>query len=272
MALTGDETYGTVIPGFVTDADGNLSVTTDTGSVQWREGFLRDLDGRLVVAEAGGIMQDGLLRTAGGALCVTTGSVTQEGTVIPGLPTDDEGRVCVVNDGLAANGRYPGFKFDSGKLCVTGLITTVYAESWDAAGVAGWDQVDGIVTRTTTGPHTAPGALEVKFVDSTPTPVCFSPIFDASDVSQVAFWAKRVGTLPDSVYVVLSELDVGESEIASHPLGTLTTSISTSWTEYTYPLGDWTTGVKGRLFFVSNLQVWGANFVTIDDVLVEGSP
>lgn len=52
MALTGTETYGTVVPGFVTDADGRLIVTAEDDGTEFGTvvpGFLTDADGRLVV-------------------------------------------------------------------------------------------------------------------------------------------------------------------------------------------------------------------------------
>lgn len=55
MALTGTETFGTVIPGFVTDEDGRLVVTTDPDELVYGEiipGFVTDTDGRLVVVNA----------------------------------------------------------------------------------------------------------------------------------------------------------------------------------------------------------------------------
>lgn len=121
MTLSENETFGTVVPGFVTDADGNLSVTTDDTDATWQTGFLRDPDGRLVVALESGLWQDGFLRTVGGALCVTTDAPTQEGRIVPGFPTDDDGLICVANDGTPAMGLYPGFYLSDDALAVTGL-------------------------------------------------------------------------------------------------------------------------------------------------------
>lgn len=69
MALAEGETFGTVVPGFVTDADGNLSLA-DTGT-QWLNGFWRDDDGRLAY--------------------VDTPDGTEFGTVVPGFLTDADG-------------------------------------------------------------------------------------------------------------------------------------------------------------------------------------
>lgn len=125
MALTASETFGTIVPGFVTDTNGNLSVTTTPDSTRFGSvvpGFLTDADGRLVVEEASGDWSGGFIRTANGALSVTTGSVTDQGTKVPGFPTDADGLLCVTNDGTpAASSVFPGFMFDNGKLCVTGM-------------------------------------------------------------------------------------------------------------------------------------------------------
>jgi hypothetical protein len=52
MALSESETFGTVVPGFVTDTNGNLAVTTDDSEAQYGvvPGFITDADGRLVVS------------------------------------------------------------------------------------------------------------------------------------------------------------------------------------------------------------------------------
>ena len=52
MALSGDEVFGTKVPGFVTDTDGRLVVTTAPDEIVEGEhvaGFVTDTDGRLVI-------------------------------------------------------------------------------------------------------------------------------------------------------------------------------------------------------------------------------
>ena len=122
MGLIGTEAWD---KGFIRDSSGNLSVTTTPDSTTFGAvvpGFLTDADGRLVVAESSGDWNGGFIRTTTGALCVTTGTVTDQGTKVPGFPTDANGLLCVANDGTpAASSVFPGFMFDNGKLCVTGM-------------------------------------------------------------------------------------------------------------------------------------------------------
>lgn len=212
MALTETETFGTVVPGFVTDLDGNLAVTTDDSEVRWREGFLRDLDGRLVVAEAEGIMQDGFLRTPGGALCVTTGSVTRQGTKIPGFPTDDDGLICVANDGSPGAGVFPGFRFDGGKLCVTGLGPGppgfLYAEGFEE-GIGGWTDVFESSELAQDTDYFYAGAASLLIESEGPAVSVCSPAFACETVTggQVVI-SKAPGSDPwDGPMVVLAETD-----------------------------------------------------------------
>jgi hypothetical protein len=231
VALTETETYGTVVPGFVTDLDGNLAVTTDDSQVQWREGFLRDLDGRLVVAEEEGIWQDGFLRTAGGALCVTTGEVTQHGTKIPGYPTDDDGLICVVNDGSPAFGLYPGFMFDGGKLCVTGLGSEpppgviLYEESFtDDDGE--WSGVT--VARVTDQYQSAPASLKASI---TGEGNFFSPNFDSGDGNmKLKAWVMSPNWTGGDIVIALADFDGGGA------FGPVT--LTDTWQQVTVPTTD----------------------------------
>lgn len=190
MALTGDETYGTVIAGFVTDADGNLSVTTDANGATWQGGFLRDPDGRLVVAETTGTPQGGYVRTDTGALCVSTGTVTDQGSKVAGLPTDANGVLVVVNDGTpAASSIFSRFRFDNGKLCVTGLAPP---EPYRAAVIstAGSDLdlywrlgVGGTVDQSSNGRNgTAAGGVTIGGANSlVPSETDKATLFDGTD-------------------------------------------------------------------------------------------
>ncbi len=98
MALTASETFGTVVPGFVTDLDGNLAITTTTTGATYGvvPGFVTDADGRLIV-EADPVEAEwdgGFLKTAAGYLAVTTDSSPVYG-VVPGFATNVEGYLCV---------------------------------------------------------------------------------------------------------------------------------------------------------------------------------
>jgi hypothetical protein len=98
MALTASETFGTIVPGFVTDLDGNLAVTTTTTGATYGvvPGFVTDPDGRLIIevdpAEAE--WDGGFLRTAAGYLAVTVETSPSYG-IVPGFATNLEGYLCV---------------------------------------------------------------------------------------------------------------------------------------------------------------------------------
>jgi hypothetical protein len=98
MALAEAETFGEVVPGFVTDLDGNLAVTTETASTSSNivHGFTTDLDGRLVVVvdPAEVSWQGGFLRTEEGFLAVTVAAEPVYG-VVPGFATDSSGLLAV---------------------------------------------------------------------------------------------------------------------------------------------------------------------------------
>lgn len=193
--------------------------------------------------------------------------------MIPGLPTDNEGRICVVNDGLAANGYYPGFKFAGGKLCVTGLAAvTLYTETWDV-DLAGWTGNFELLTRTTTNPHSAPGALVVSFQDLQTDPIAQSPAFSATNIASVEVWYRVSGTMPDNVDYAILEMDVTEAVLAIHPVGTIATGGPTTWTQATHGSVSFTSGgVKAAIVFIGTNNTWSGAGPVIDDVLVEGSP
>lgn len=98
MALTASETFGTVVPGFVTDLDGNLAVTTTTTGATSTvvPGFATDADGRLIVVvdPASTTWQGGFLRTDEGFLGVTTAADPTYG-VVAGFVTDASGLLAV---------------------------------------------------------------------------------------------------------------------------------------------------------------------------------
>lgn len=94
MALTETETFGTVVPGFVTDTDGNLAVAespaeTSTGIVH---GFVTDTDGRLAVEvdPASASWDRGFLRTEDGYLAITATGTPEYG-IVPGFASDAAG-------------------------------------------------------------------------------------------------------------------------------------------------------------------------------------
>ena len=124
MALTASETFGTVVPGFVTDLDGNLVVTTTTTGAT-REvvaGFVTDADGRLIVSvdPVTVTWQEGFLRTPEGYLAVTTDASPDYG-IIPGFVTDSAGYLSV--DAADSPSWKTGFLRNANdNLSVTGLV------------------------------------------------------------------------------------------------------------------------------------------------------
>jgi hypothetical protein len=94
VALTSEETFGTVVPGFVTNLDGDLSVTTDDTGAGYGivPGFLTDPDGRLVVTETttDAEFDGGFARSPDGALIIAQSGTPVYG-VIPGFGTTAEG-------------------------------------------------------------------------------------------------------------------------------------------------------------------------------------
>ena len=124
MALTESETFGTVVPGFVTDLDGNLVVTTDDSEARYGvvPGFITDEDGRLVVSvdPAEYYWSGGFLRTEEGYLAVTT-EAEPVFEVVPGFATDETGLLSVEAEDSADWDT--GFLRNANKnLSVTGLV------------------------------------------------------------------------------------------------------------------------------------------------------
>lgn len=106
MALTGDETFGTVVPGFVTDADGHLvtvSVNDGTPFGQVVPGFLTDIDGRLYVSapEVDAEFEGGFLRNPDGGLAVEASGTGLYG-VVPGFAATPDGALSVEVDPVDA--------------------------------------------------------------------------------------------------------------------------------------------------------------------------
>jgi hypothetical protein len=99
VALTGTETYGTVVPGFVTDGDGVLSTASVIDATE--RGFKVDADGRLVTTETAdgtelGTVVPGFLTNADGALVVTTSATGAVfGEVVAGFWTSATGALIV---------------------------------------------------------------------------------------------------------------------------------------------------------------------------------
>jgi hypothetical protein len=123
VALTGTETFGTVVPGFVTDLDGSLAVTTDDVGAGYGivPGFITDPDGRLLVTETttDAAFSGGFVRTPDGALVITESGTPVNG-VVPGFTTTANGYLIV---GAADSPTWDGglLRNSNGALAVTGL-------------------------------------------------------------------------------------------------------------------------------------------------------
>jgi hypothetical protein len=119
VALTENETFGGVVPGFVTDLDGNLAVVTTGSSTGIVPGFTTDADGRLLVTTTTEDAEtDGGFLKLDGALVIEA-DAGDYGTV-PGFPTTSSGALAVVNEGTVD--WVTGFLRDSSdSLGVTGL-------------------------------------------------------------------------------------------------------------------------------------------------------
>lgn len=125
MALTASETFGTIVPGFVTDTNGNLSCTATVSGSSWREGFLRDTDGRLVVTDSatGATWQNGFLRGTSGELVYTLNS--GDYGVVPGFKTATNGALCFSVEPSSQAWQGGFLASTSGYLAATGI--TPYA-------------------------------------------------------------------------------------------------------------------------------------------------
>lgn len=102
MALTGTETFGTVVPGFVTDSSGNLVLTTEPAAEVFGTvvpGFLTDADGRLVAtytpAAEVRTKIPGFVTDADGRLAIATEVASPVYTQVPGFLTDSSGYLSV---------------------------------------------------------------------------------------------------------------------------------------------------------------------------------
>ena len=99
MALTGTETFGTVVPGFVTNLAGSLAVTSVTAGTGYGivPGFITDADGRLLVSTdtTGAAWVGGFIRNSNGALVITSSAPTDFGTIVPGFNTNSSGHLAM---------------------------------------------------------------------------------------------------------------------------------------------------------------------------------
>jgi hypothetical protein len=99
VALTGTETFGTVVPGFVTNLAGSLAVTSVTAGTGYGivPGFITDADGRLLVSTdtTGAAWVGGFIRNSNGALVITSSAPTDFGTIVPGFNTNSSGHLAM---------------------------------------------------------------------------------------------------------------------------------------------------------------------------------
>lgn len=215
MALTASETFGGVVPGFVTDLNGNLATAVAGSDQDVVHGFLTDADGRLVTTTdaTGATWQGGFLRSPAGAL-VTAPSGTRK-DIVPGFVTNDTG--ALVTDTTATEWR-GGFRVGSGgglAVASAGEWGGTYTESfttddggWVVAG-AGANAVD----RYTFISDTAPACLRFRFFGNSDTAVAAKVL--PGDPGSYALTMKAYWPPLTSVNVdfEIQGLDAGDVEI-----------------------------------------------------------
>jgi hypothetical protein len=175
VALTASETFGTVIPGFVTDLDGNLAVTTDTTDTGYGivPGFMTDSDGRLLVSldSTGAEWDGGFLRNEDGALIITTAALVSPviGAKVPGFTTDSSGYLAV---GVNSSGTfYNGFVRNSDlSLAIIESAYEVNVESLSPTLLLSLSADRGL-TNLGSNPATATGAGSVTIGAYMPGPI-----------------------------------------------------------------------------------------------------
>lgn len=229
MALTASETFGTIVPGFVTDTNGNLSCTATVSGSSWREGFLRDTDGRLVVTDSatGATWQNGFLRGTSGELVYTLNS--GDYGVVPGFKTATNGALCFSVEPSSQAWQNGFLVSTSGYLAATGV--TPYAVAVRAlspsfflslGSQAGLTDLSGNgrngtgAGSITIGGQTGPlvrgdgGATLFDGTDDRIT-TAYSPYVNGSAIT-VSGWADRSDPAPSELYMPTpSALDTWKS-------------------------------------------------------------
>lgn len=218
MALTEDETFGTVVPGFVTDSEGRLSVVTAGDSTERGTvvaGFVTDADGRLVVSEDAtvgdvGEVIPGFATDADGALALTrTPDITTTSKVY-GFQTDSEGRLAIANDGDVARGVTPGYLTDpNGWLGITGLGINGYADL-----LLSYDDTAMLLPLSAPSVETTPELSQLydTFVGKPDGPLT------VADTGQT--WGSITGgTVPDGTPVVLNDVFTNTADGAGSAAG-----------------------------------------------------
>jgi hypothetical protein len=240
VALTGTETFGTVVAGFVTDGDGNLSVI-DTGTAHGVvPGFLTDDDGRLVVTtdDTGATWQEGFIRSPDGALVVAEDPADPVYTVVPGFLTNADGLLAVTNE-PASPTWVDGFLATASGLAVTGLATApvwggTYTESF-ATDDGGWAVVDGgplgAVTRHTALFDTTPASLKVDYQDDYSVFAFKSLVGPAGSYSLTM--KGRDSGLTANTDVIFSVVGSDASDVVIAQLDSVVTLASGSWSSVT---------------------------------------
>ena len=124
MALAEGEVFGTVVPGFITDAAGSLVTTAtwdDTVLGTVVPGFLTDVDGRLIVNtdDTDAAMSGGFWRDPDGALVVVTDNT--DAIIDAGFLRSPDGYLVIVVDPETVSQSYltPGFFTDADNLLAT---------------------------------------------------------------------------------------------------------------------------------------------------------
>jgi hypothetical protein len=238
VALTGTETFGTVVAGFVTDGDGNLSVI-DTGTAHGVvPGFLTDDDGRLVVTtdDTDATWQEGFIRSPDGALVVAEDPADPVYTVVPGFLTNADGLLAVTNE-PASPTWVDGFLATASGLAVTGLAggavwAGTYTESFTTDD-GGWAVVSDDPTPASVSRHTAlfdttPASLKIEHNDSYDV-TAFKGMTGPAGTYHLTLEGRYSGlTANDTIQYAVLGLDVDSLEVDRFE--SFTTTSSGSWT------------------------------------------
>lgn len=214
------------IPGFTTDSNGSLLVTTDVTGAVWDTGFLRAPTGELVVTTDTGSWDTGFLRN-NGVLCVQEAT----GEWSEGFVRTPSGALAVTTvQGDLHTGFY---RASTGELAVTGLTApVVYEESFDV-DEGGWFPLDtDTLSRDTVSYQSAPASLKCVNPGSG-TGGAVSAFFAVSGDVKGEIWVRS----PDStsaIGVLYTQIDGSDNPVGQDIAGEGTATLSSSWQKITF--------------------------------------
>ena len=245
MALTGTETFGTVVPGFVTNLAGSLAVTSVTAGTGYGivPGFITDADGRLLVSTdtTGAAWVGGFIRNSNGALVITSSAPTDFGTIVPGFNTNSSGHLAM----SSATGAVwvTGFLQNTNKslaLAGYGAYVNLLSPSilLSLAGSTPLTDLSGNARNGTAAGGVTGGAWPLGPITGAPTPrrnLCDNPSFETNTTN----WGGVVSTIArttDQAYAGTYSLANTATGAGSSPVFNLeeATGLMVPATEYTF--------------------------------------